>query len=192
MHSKLKRWTISAGIFICLLITLGILGDLFPFTGLAFIVVVPILLIVVVAILMLAVWLTGYLNKPWFIVCWIATGLVCFWLITSGYPQEFRPSVPEQIAYSIGTILDFDNIPVSDLYLPFNVDNYSSDLCAIKNSQERHLVAMYKYRHTAVRDSTFRISKYDNMPIQSEEDIFDQLKTGQERLMWRYLSITRE
>ena len=171
---------------------MGILGDLFPYTGLAFIVVAPILLIVVVAILMLAVWLTGYLNKPWFIVCWIATGLVCFWLITSGYPQEFRPSVPEQIGYSIGAILDYDNIPESDLYLPFKVDNYSSNLCTIKNSQERHLVAMYRYRHKVVRDSTFRISQYEDKLIQTEEDIFNQLKTGQERLMWRYLSITHK
>lgn len=192
MHSKFKRWIISAGIFISILITLGILGDLFPYTGLAYIVVVPIQLIVVITILMLSIWLTAYLSKPWFFLCWIAASLICIFLIISTYPQEFRPSVPKQIAYSIGAILNYDNIPESDLYLPFAADNYSSNLCAIKNSQERHLVAMYKYRHIVVRDSAFRVSKYTDRPVQSEEDIFKQLETGQERLMWGYLSYIRK
>lgn len=193
VHSKLKRWSITAGIFISLIITLSILGDLFPYTGLAYIVVVPIQLIVVFAMLMLAIWLTAYLNKLWFIVYWIATWFICFSLVVSTYPQEFRPSVPNQIAYTISTIQTYDSIEMSDIYLPFTLENYGNNACAIENSLERHAVALYKYRNNISYNSNFRINSYNDVkPVKSAEDIPNHLETGQERFIWNYLSLTRE
>lgn len=86
------------------------------------------------------------------------------------YPQEFRPNAFKQISYSFSAIRQFETIPISDLDLPFSVNNFSRYDCTIKNSEERYIVALYKYRKTIPLDGSFHFYREEKTNVFSSYD----------------------
>ena len=148
INSKQKRWLAGGLIFLLTFFMLYILGQIFPYTGLAAIIVLPVIFLLNAVIILGTIWLTKNVQRLGYKLCWTATAILTIFITLTLYPQEFRPNVLRQISYSINAIQQFDNSNIKDLDLPFSVDDFSRYDCSIKDAQEKYVVALYKYRHT--------------------------------------------
>lgn len=192
INSKQKRWLTGGAIFLLIFFVLYVLGELFPHTGLAAIIVIPIIILLNGLVIIVTIRITKNLQRLGYILSWITAAILTALITITLYPQEFRPNVFKQISYSFSAIRQFEAIPISDLDLPFLVDNFSRYDCTIKNSEERYIVALYKYRKTIPLDGSFHIYReektnifsYYDTSIKNVSEIPEKFRTGQGKLIW--------
>lgn len=201
INIKQKRWLTGGLTFLLTFFMLYILGKIFPFTGLAAIIVFPVIIMLNAVIIIGTIWLTKNVQRFGYILSWTATAILTVFITLAFHPQESRPNVFKQISYSINAIQQFDNSNIKDLDLPFSVDNFSRYDCSIKDAQEKYIVALYKYRHTIPLDGSFHVYReertgvisYDyDTSVKSIEEIPKKFRTGQDKLIWWTLKQLRK
>lgn len=193
INSKQKRWLTGGLIFLLTFFMLYFLGQIFPYTGLAAIIMFPVILLTNAVIIIGTIFLTKNVRQLGYILCWTTTALFTIFITLALHPQEFRPNVFKQISYSITAIQQFDDSNIKDLDLPFSVDDFSRYECKIKDAQEKYVVALYKFRSTIPLDGSFHIYReektgvisYDyDTSIKSIEEIPEKFRTGQDKIIW--------
>jgi len=99
------------------------------------------------------------------------------------YLQEFSPSVPKQVWYSVTAIKNYDNSTLSDMDLQKNEK---------EGAPERYVVALYKYRKQIPLDGSFHIYGDSDYPtIRNINDIPQNLYPHH-KLIWWYLEKFRK
>lgn len=188
-----KRLLAGSAILILNFFIINGLSLLFPYTGLRAIVVYPVIIVLNSVLIFGTILLTKNINGVLFglILSFVTVTMVI--LTISLHPQEFRPNAFKQIAHSISAIKNFENSPLTDLDLPFTVQDFSRYDCDMKDSEERYIVALYKYRNTIPLDGSFKVYReektgaisYDyDLSVKKIDDIPRKLKTGQDKLIW--------
>lgn len=106
-------------------------------------------------------------NPKKFIVTWSISTVVTVFVSMVLFPQEFRPNVFKQISNSISAIYDYESFPYSDIDILFssNKDNSNNN-----NTQERYIVALFKYRKRIPLDGSFHIYREDKLNIIGKEN----------------------
>ncbi len=179
------------------MILIKILFYLFPYTGLGYIVFFPFIFLTNTIFLILVYYKLKTSNAQRLVFKWLFANM-CMTLFTIfTFPQEFRPNVAKQLYFSIKSIKNYPHSTFSDIELPYNVENYSSDNCQILDSKERYIVALYKYQNkikskdTSISNFTMKNESDVNSKIneQNSKIIVEHFKTGQEKLMWWTLEI---
>jgi len=187
----MKKRTINTLVIISLLVLLTaklfIFGNLFPWTGLKAIIVIPMIYGICIAVTIIGVLLTKKYNYRIRLVSWAIIFLLNFLIAASMYPQEFRPSVLKQILYTAKVIKNFKTITKDDLEL-YRKDEYYSYDNSIPDDRERYVAALIKYEHELKRDGSEFMYGKPNKPILIETDIESNLETGQDKLMWWLLN----
>lgn len=189
IHSFRKRIIIGGLVFLLTIITLSILRYLFPYTGLAAIIAFPFIYIINGILIFTTILLSKNFNPKKFIVTWGISTVVTVFVSMVLFPQEFRPNVFKQISNSISAIYDYESCPYSDIDILFssNKDNSNNN-----NTQERYIVALFKYRKRIPLDGSFHIYREDKLNIIGKEnsaihnihEIQNKLGTGQDNLIW--------
>lgn len=189
IHSFRKRLIIGGLVFLLTIITLSILRYLFPYTGLAAIIAFPFIYIINGILIFTTILLSKKFNPKKFIVTWGISTVVTVFISMVLFPQEFRPNVFKQISNSISVIYDYESCPYSDIDILFssNKDNNNNN-----NTQERYIVALFKYRNSIPLDGSFHIYREDKLNIIGKEnsaihninEIQNKLGTGQDKLIW--------
>ena len=192
---KLRLLFALANIVIFIL-TISKLGYFFPFTGLQAIIAIPFTFILVSVITFICYKLTKTASQKQIFYTWILLISFCSFITLALYPQDARPNVINQIIYTFQTISSYDKIKIEDLDLPYKLDDYSRYDCKIPNSQERYIVALYKYQNMIIKDTNYNLYRENlsniiettyNPKIKSKDEIFKNLKTGQHKWIWSYL-----
>ncbi|UOK42215.1 MULTISPECIES: hypothetical protein [Flavobacterium] len=156
---------------------------MFPWTGLAAIIFVPVIYIIGILIILLGMRISKNKKFAYFFFIWITIIALNTLLAINMYPQEFRPSVTNQIKFTFQVVTNFDSITEDDLKLCM-LDDFNRYDCQIKNSRERYVAALYKYQLNIPRDgNNFLYGRTDN-PIMKMTDIKSNLATGQDKLIW--------
>lgn len=195
LNSKSKRWTLASLNLLVTLIIIVILGQLFPYTGLRAIIVIPFILIVVLILNLGAIRLSKNQLQSKFLLTWTFCILFTQYFIIRNYPQEFRPNPIRQLI-NIKTAIDsYEELTLADLDLPFTLVDFGRLDCETIDSQERYVVALYKFRNQIPLDGSFNIYREDKAnsvvnkftQVTKIDSIPLMLQTGQEKLIWRLL-----
>ncbi len=180
-----KMTTILPVTLIITLLTIEIMvfGNLFPWTGLKAIIVLPVIYGIFIAIIILGVFLTRNINSKFRIAIWSIIFLVNSLIAASMYPQEFRPTVLKQIVYTLTVVKNYQEITKEDLILYIEDEYYPYDK-SVPDDRERYVAALHKFKNEIKKDgSQFLFGKKDK-PILKDTDIQANLETGQDRLIW--------
>jgi hypothetical protein len=197
VNSNQKRWLTGGLIFLLTIFVLHHLGELFPDTGLSIIVAYPLILFLNGLIILTLIQFTKNLQRLRYRIVWTVTTIFTTLIAIILYPQGHKANVFKQIGYSFSAIRHFDDSPITDLDLPFSVDDFSWYDCKIKDSEERYIVALYKYRQTIPLDGSFHILRQEKTgtdlcektSIKSIEEIPNKFITGQDKLIWWTLEL---
>jgi hypothetical protein len=155
-----------------------ILIELFPYTGLGRIIALPFIFILNFVIIILGIILTNKLTSGHKIWVWFVIVLLTVTNTVTFYPQEFRPSVPKQVWYSVTAIKNYDNSTLSDIDLQKN---------GKEGAFEQYVVALYKYRQKIPLDGSFHIYGNDYSPPIRNIDEIPQNLYPHHKLIWWYL-----
>lgn len=159
-----------------------ILIKLFPYTGLARIVTIPVTIIInslliVVCIVVCRKYRYGILSVA-------VTLALSIWITIALYPQESDPSVYTQSIVAINAISDFDQITLEDLEVNGHKNN------------PRYVVALYKFKDQLLLKGTYQLYQEENVyfynySINNLEEIPSKL-IGYHKVMWWYLGISNK
>jgi hypothetical protein len=194
------QWILASVNVIISIILISALGKLFPYTGLAAIIIIPFIVIVNIIINIITVYLSRNKSQLTFIIIWVLAFALTQYFTMRNFPQDFRPNTIQQLK-NIKTGIDaYANLTIQDLDLPFKVTDFSRYDCEIIDAQEKYIVTLFKYKNIIPLDGSFhiyredviggyydrdtRITKIDSIPI--------MLRTGQEKLIWYILQKTKE
>lgn len=158
---------------------LVLLLDMFPYTGLGRIISIPATII----INSLIIWLYLVLKRRNLWIKYIGvlfTLLITLLITVIGHPQEFNPSVVNQIQHAIRAIKDIDNVTTEDL-----------EVSGSRNSA-KYVVALFKYKDELLEDGTYQLYQRDNVyfrnyTVNDKSEISSKL-IGYHKVMWWYLN----
>ncbi|MGW8957059.1 hypothetical protein [Paenibacillus sp. NPDC055715] len=158
-----------------------LLIELFPYTGLGRVIMLPFIFMINAVLIGLTVFLIRKFYSVFYIIILLVVVLLTLRITVSLYPQEFSPSIPQQINDSIAAINDYDHSLPADLEKP-SFNTYQT------GANEKYVVALYKYRHDIPLDGSFHLynNDSDEDAIRRLEDIPAKL-APHHKLMWRYL-----
>lgn len=112
--------------------------------------------------------------------------------------QDSKNSIPVQLFFSAKMIIyDYKYVSKEDLYLPKNTPNFSRYDCIIRNSQEKYVAALWKFRKNIVfgKYNMYNNGSYYSSGIEikslveKEEDVYNKLQTGIEKVLYKLLSV---
>ena len=107
--------TLTVILMISLLtIEIVIFGNLFPWTGLQAIIVTPMIYGICIAIIISGTYLTRKANYKLRIAIWAIIFVINSLIAASMYPQEFRPTVLNQIGYTFKVVKEYEKVNIND------------------------------------------------------------------------------
>lgn len=186
MNNTSRNIPIAILMIALLIIEIEVFGNLFPWTGLKAIIMLPIIYGICLTIIILGSFLTRKLSFKSRTAIWVIIFLINSLIIAQLYPQEFRPTVLKQIGYSINVVKNYDTISKEDLELYKEDENYPYDK-SVPDDRERYVAALYKFRDEIKRDGSNLIYGEKDKPILENTNIKKHLETGQDKLIWRIL-----
>ncbi|MGR6129388.1 hypothetical protein [Paenibacillus sp. SER-28] len=158
-----------------------ILIELFPYTGLGRIVALPLVFILNATLIISVIHLIRKLSPLCCALILVPTILLSIWNTILFYPQEFSPSIPKQIKYSISAIQHYDDLTLAD----WEGYTYSPSR---SGESERYVVALYKYKHRVPLDGTAYfyndIDYHKDQPIRSLNGIPSELEPHHQFIWW--------
>jgi hypothetical protein len=183
MDNTSKNISTAILMLVLLIIEIEIFGNLFPWTGLKAIIMLPMIYGICVAIIILGTFLTRKLNFKSRTTIWIIIFLINSLIAAQLYPQEFRPTVLKQIGYTINVVKNYKSIFKEDLEL-YTEDEYYPYDKSVPDDKERYVAALFKFRNEINRDGSNFIYGDKNKPITESTNIENNLETGQDKLIW--------
>jgi ABC-type multidrug transport system permease subunit len=175
---------------VLLMIEIEIFGNLFPWTGLKAIIVIPMIYGICLAIIILGTFLTRKANFKLRTSICLAIFLINSLIAAHMYPQEFRPTVLKQIGYTFNVVKNYKTISKEDLEL-YREDKYYPYDKSVPDDRERYIAALYKFKDKINRDGSNFLYGEKNKPISKNMDIESHLETGQDKLIWWLLRILK-
>jgi hypothetical protein len=156
------------------------LTKMFPYTGLARIVVLPGILGLNTIIIIVVFILNKHIARRFQVLTWIGLIILSLGLTIASYPQEADSHVVTQTKNAVLAIKDLDNISRLDLKVNGN------------HSDPRYVVALFKYKDSIPLDGTYNLyeeesSYFYNSQINSLSEIGSKL-IGYHKVMWWYLN----
>lgn len=141
----------------------------------------PLVFILNAALMISVIHLIRKLRPLWCALILIPTILLSIWNTILFYPQEFSPSIPKQIKYSVTAILHYDDLTPADweeyTYRPRRT-----------GESEKYIVALYKYKGQVPLDGTtyfYNDTDYHkDHPIRSLSDIPSELEPHHQFIWW--------
>lgn len=179
-------------LIVFLLLEIGVLGNLFPWTGLKAIIDFPIIFGICISTIILGVFLTRRIsNYNLRTTIWIGIFLINSLITAHMYPQEFRPTALKQIEYTFNVVNNYETISEDDLEL-YRKDKYYPYDKSVPDDRERYVAALYKFRNEITRDGSSFIYGKKAKPILDNTKIEEHLETGQDKLIWWLLDTFKQ
>ncbi|QDY86390.1 hypothetical protein FQU75_08290 [Paenibacillus polymyxa] len=141
----------------------------------------PLTFILNAALMISVIHLIRKLRTLWCVFILVPTILLSMWNTILFYPQEFSPSIPKQIQYSVTAISHYDDLTPADweeyTYRPSQT-----------GESEKYVVALYKYKRQVPLDGTTYFYNdtdyYGEHPISSLSEIPSELKPHHQFMWW--------
>ncbi|WP_256873628.1 hypothetical protein [Paenibacillus kribbensis] len=158
-----------------------ILITLFPYTGLGRILVLPLVFILNAVLIISVIYLIRKLGPLCYTLVLLPFILLSIWNTIYFYPQEFSPSIPKQISYSISAINHYDDLTMVDWERYTFTANGNGD-------SERYAAALYKYKHRVPLDGSLYFYNdtdfHKDSPIKNLNGIPPELYPHHQFIWW--------
>jgi hypothetical protein len=186
MNNTSTNISIVILMIVLLTIEIAMFGNLFPWTGLKAIIVIPMIYGICLPLIILGTFLTRRIHFKFRRAIWLAIFLTNSLITAHMYPQEFRPTVLQQIGYTFNVVKNYKTISKEDLEL-YREDKYYTYDKSVPDDRERYVAALCKFQGIIPRDGSYLLYGRKDNPVLKKTDIQSKLQTGQDKLIWQLL-----